>query len=96
MNFIIDLLILADWKSDSYDLILVTIDKLTKMIHYELIKVMINTPGLAKVIIIVIICYHKVVQSIVTDCSLLFISKFWFLLYNFLRIKRKLSTAFHS
>ncbi len=42
-----------------------------------------------------VIRYHGILESIVTDSGLLFISKFWSLLCYFLGIKRKLSTAFH-
>ena len=65
------------------------------MVHYEPVKVMIDAPGLAKVIIDVVVRYHGVPESIVMDQGLLFISKFWFSLCYFLDIKRKLSTAFH-
>ena len=56
---------------------------------------MINTLGLTKVIIHIIICHYRVLESIVIDQGLLFISKFWSLLYYFLRIKNKLFTAFY-
>ena len=64
------------------------------MVYYELVKVTINVLGLAKVIIDMIMHYHRVPKSIVMDQGLLFTSKFWSLLYYFLRIKKKLSTAF--
>ncbi len=66
------------------------------MVYYELIKVTIDAPGLAEVIIDVVVHHHGVPESIIIDQCLLFISKFWFLLCYFLGIKRKLSTAFHS
>ncbi len=65
------------------------------MVHYELVKVTINTPGLAEVIIDVVVRHHGVPESIVTDRASLFTSKFWSLLCYFLGIKRKLSTAFN-
>ena len=49
---------------------------------------MINIPGLAKVIIDVIVYHHGGWELIITDQGSLFISKFWFLLYYFLRIKK--------
>ena len=95
MDFITSLPISADWKGDSYDSILVIIDRLTKMVHYKPVKVTINAPSRAKVIIDVVVRHHGVPESIVTDQGLLFTSKFWFLLCYFLGIKKKLSTAFH-
>ncbi len=95
MDFVTGLPISADWKGDSYDLILVIVDRLTKMVYYEPIKVTIDAPGLAEVIINVIVRHHGVLESIVTDRGSLFTSKFWSLLCYFLSIKKKLSTAFH-
>ena len=95
MDFVIGLLVLVNWKSESYDLILVIVDQLTKMVYYVPVNVTINAPGLAEVIINVVLHYHGIPESIVTDQGLLFIFKFWSSLCNFLRIKKKLSTAFY-
>ncbi len=95
MDFVIGLPISADWKGDSYDSILVIVNWLTKMVHYELVKVTINALGLAEVIIDVVVRYHGVPESIVMDRGSLFISKFWSSLCYFLGIKRKLSTTFY-
>ncbi len=51
MDFVTSLSISADWKGDSYDSILVIVDRLTKMVHYEPGKVTIDAPDLAEVII---------------------------------------------
>ena len=51
------------------------------MLNYELIIITIDAPDQAKVINDVIIYYHAVPQSIITNESLLFISNFWLLLY---------------
>ena len=95
MDFVTSLPISANWKSDSYDLILVIIDRLTKMVYDELVKVTIYAPSLAKVIINMVVCHHGVPESIVTDQSLLFIFKFWSLLCYFLGIKKKICTTFY-
>ena len=95
MDFVTGLPILTDWKKDSYDSILVIVNWLTKMIHYKSIKVIINAPGLTKVIIDVVMRHHSLSNSIVTDRESLFTSKFWSLLCCFLGIKRRLSTTFH-
>ena len=67
MDFVTDLSILVDWKNDNYDLILVIVDQLTKMIYYIPIKITINAQNLAKMIINVMVCHHRVPESIVTD-----------------------------
>ena len=95
MNFVTGLPILTDWKRDSYDSILVIVDRLTKMVDYKPVKITIDAQGLAEVIIDVIIRHHSLPDSIVTDKGSLFTSKFWLSLCYFLGIKRWLSTAFH-
>ena len=95
MNFVTGLSISTDWKRESYDSILVIVDRLTKMVHYEPVKVTIDAPGLAKVIINMIVWHHDLPDLIVSDRGSLFISKFWSSLCYFLGIKRHLSTAFY-
>ncbi len=66
------------------------------MVHYEPVKVTIDAPGLAKIILDVVVRYHGLPDSIhVSDQGLVFTSKFWSLLFYFLGIKRRLSTAFY-
>ena len=96
IDFVTDLPILTNWKRDSYNSILVIIDRLTKLIHYKLVKIIINALGLAEIIINVVVRYHGLSDSIVTDWGLFFTSKFWLSLYYSLGIKQKLSTAFYS
>ena len=95
MDFVTGLPLSADWKGDSYDSILVIVDRLTKMVHYEPVKVTIDAPGLAEVIIDVVVRHHGLPDSIVTDRGSLFTSKFSSSLCYFLGVKRRLSTAFH-
>ena len=95
MDFVTGLPILTDWKGDSYDSILVIVDRLTKMVHYEPVKVTINAPGLAEVIINVVVRHHGLLDSIVTNRGSFFTSKFWSLLCYFLDIKQRLSITFH-
>ena len=95
MDFVTGLSILTDWKGDSYNSILIIVDWLTKMVHYEPVKVTINAPGLAEVIIDMVVRHYGLPNSIVIDRGLLFTSKFWSSLCYFLGIKQKLSTIFH-
>ena len=55
MDFVTGLSISTDWKGDSYNSILVIVDRLTKMVHYEPVKVTIDAPGLAEVILDVVV-----------------------------------------
>ena len=65
------------------------------MVHYKSVKITINAPGLVKVIIDIVIRHHGLLDSIITDQGSLFTLKFWFLLWYFLGIKRKLFMAFY-
>ena len=76
MNFVTGLLIKTDWKGDSYDSIFGIIDWLTKIVHYEQVKVTIDAPGLAEVIIDVIVRHYNLLDSIITNQGSLFTSKF--------------------
>ena len=67
MDFVTRLPLSADWKGDNYDSILVIVDQLTKMVHYEPVKVTIDAPGLAEVIIDMVVRHHGLPDSIVTD-----------------------------
>ena len=96
MDFVTRLPISIDWTGDSYDSILVIVDQLTKMGHYKPVKVTIDAPELAEVILDVVVRQHGLSNSIVSDQGSIFTSKFWSSLYYFLGIKRKLSTAFQT
>ena len=94
-DFVIRLPISTDWKWDNYDSILVIVDRLTKMVHYEPVKIIIDAPGLAGVIIDIVVRHHGLPNSIETDRGSLFTLKFWSSFCYFLGIKRRLSTPFH-
>ena len=64
--------VFMDWKGDSYNLILVIVDRLTKMVYYKPIKITINAPGLAEIIIDVVVRHHNLPDLIVTDRGSLF------------------------
>ena len=83
IDFVASLSLSDDRKSNSYDSILVIVDRLTKMIYYKLVKVIINTPRLAKVIINVVMRYYGFPDSIINYRRAIFIFKFWSLLCYF-------------
>ena len=56
----------TDWKDTSYDLIIIIIDRCTKMVHSKLAQ-MINVPRLAKVFIDLVVQHHGPPDSIVSD-----------------------------
>ena len=65
------------------------------MVHYKLVKVTINAPGLVEVILDVVIRHHSLPDSIISNKGSFFTLKFWSSLYYFLGIKQRLSTAFY-
>ena len=65
MDFVIGLLVFTNTKSKTYNLILVIIDQLIKMIYDKPVKVIINTIGLTKVIINIVVRHYGLSNSIV-------------------------------
>ena len=66
-DFVTGLPISTNWKSESYNSILVIVDRLTKMVHYEPVKVTIDAFGFAEVIIDMVVPLHGLPDSIVSD-----------------------------
>ncbi len=95
MDFVTRLPVSTNWKGETYDSILVIVNRFTKIVYYELVKVTINALGLAEVIIKVVLRHHGLPDSIVSDYGSVFTSKFWSSLCYFLGIKLKLLTAFY-
>ncbi len=95
MDLVTRLPVSTDWKGVTYNLILVIVERLTKMVHYEPVKVTINTLGLFEGILNVVVRHHGLPDSIVSDRSSFFTSKFWSSLCYFLGIKQRLYTTFH-
>ena len=88
MDCVTGLPLSSEWKGNNYDLILVIVDRLTKMVHYEPVKVTIDAPGLVKVIIDMVVKHYGLLDSIISDQGAIFMSKFWSSLCYFLGIKR--------
>ena len=95
MDFVTGLTLSANWKGNNYDLFLIIVDYLTKIIYYKSVKVTINTSRLAKVIINVVIRYYGLPDTNIHNCRTIFIFKVWSLLYYFLDIKKQLSITFY-
>ena len=84
-----------DWRGVEYDSILVIVDRLTKMVHYEPVLTTLDAEQLAAVLIETVIKYHGLPNFIVTDRGSLFTLKIWSSLCYYLNVKRRLSTAFY-
>lgn len=95
MDFVTGLPKSKDWREVEYDSILVIIDRLTKMVHYEPVVKTLTAEQLAEVLMESVFKYHGLPDSIVTDRGSLFTSHFWSSLCYYMKVKRRLSTAFH-
>lgn len=67
IDIVTGLFISTNWKIEAYDLILVIVNRLTKIIYHKSIKVLIDAPGLVKVIINTVIKYHGLPDFIIND-----------------------------
>lgn len=67
MDFVTWLPVSTDWKGETYNSILIIIDQLTKIVHYKPVKVTIDASRLAEGILNVIVRYHELSDSIITD-----------------------------
>ena len=68
--------ILMDWKKNSYNSILIIFEWLIKIVYYKLIKVIINTLGLVKIIINIMIRHYNFLDLIIINQRFFFILKF--------------------
>lgn len=95
MDFVTSLSVFTNWKSKTYNSILVIIDQFIKMVYHKLVKIIIDALSLTKVIIKMVVWHHGLFNSIISNCGLVFILKFWLLLCYFLKIKKKQSIVFY-
>lgn len=75
MDFVTSLTFLLNWKNNSYDVTLIIVNELIKMVQYILIKTIINIASLVKVIMNNMIKYYGLSNLIISDWDLLFISE---------------------
>jgi len=78
-----------------YNAILVIVDRYTKMAHYQACTKELDAEGLCGLIIERVIRDYGVPEGIVTDRGSVFTSSYWSNICYYLKMKKKLSTAFH-
>lgn len=76
MNLVTDLLISMNLKSDSYNLILVIIFKLIKIVKYKFVKMIIHAAALVNIIIDIILRNFSFLDFIIKNKNALWMSKF--------------------
>jgi hypothetical protein len=82
-------------KSDNYDLILVIVDRFSKMIHLIPTKTSLSSSKLAEIYKKEVWHLHGIPRRIISDRGPQFTSKFMKELCNALGIEQNLSTAYH-
>ena len=95
MDFVTGLPKSKNWRKVEYDSILVIVDQLIKIVHYEPVLTTLDAEQLAEVLIETVIKYYILPDSIVTNQGSLFTSKFWSSFCYYLNVKCRLSTALH-
>ena len=95
MDFVTGLSESRAWNEATYDSILVVVDRLTKMAHYIPVTKTVTAEDLAEILIREVIRLHGLPSSITTDRGSVFTSKYHDALCYALKIKLKLSTAYH-
>ena len=95
MNFIIELFF-NRYENDIYNVILVVIDRYSKMTLYIFAKSTWSTEDLANVLFNKMFLIFFEIKKMIFDRGSLFVSDYWFALYYRIHVKRKLSIVFHS
>jgi IS30 family transposase len=78
-----------------YDSIWVTMDRLTKVVHFIPVKTTYSGPQLAELYMSRIVCLHRVMKKIVSDRGTQFTLKFWERLHETLDTNFHFSSAYH-
>ena len=82
-------------KGHVYDAILVVVDRYTKMVRYLPTTKKINAPELEELLMQEVFLRFGAPEGIVTDRGSVFTSAFWSQVCYQMKMKRRLSTAFH-
>jgi hypothetical protein len=90
MDFITDLP-----SSKAFDSIFVVVDRLTKMAHFMPCNKTITCEEIARLFMDNIYKYRSLLDDIISDRGSQFTSKFWQSLFKILKVKIKLSSAYH-
>ena len=94
MNSIIELSF-DRYENDIYNVILVVVDRYSKMTLYIFAKSTWSAEDLANVLFNKMFLIFFEIREVILDRSSLFVSGYWFALCYCIRVKRKLSIAFH-
>jgi hypothetical protein len=82
-------------SSKAFDSIFVVVDRLTKMAHFMPCNKTVTDEKTARLFMDNIYKYHGLLDDIISDRGSQFTSKFWQTLFKILKVKIKLSYAYH-
>ena len=94
MNFIIELSF-NRYKNDTYNVILVVVNRYSKIIFYIFAKLTWSVKDLANILFDKMFLTFVEIKKVIFDQDLLFFKDYWFALYHCIYVKRKLSIVFH-
>lgn len=78
-----------------HDSITVVVDKLTKLVHFNLVKSTYTTTDVSQVFIKDIVRFHGVPKNIISNRDVKFTSRFWKELFAGSGIELAFSTTYH-
>lgn len=81
--------------SKGYDAIFVVVDRLSKYVHFILLKHPYSAKSLAVVFIKEVVHLHGLPKSIISDRDPIFVSLFWKELFKLCGTNLKMSSAYH-
>ena len=87
---------LSRYGNDVYDAILIVVCRLSKMALYIHGKSTWTAEDLTDILFDCVLLAYFEVKGIVSDRGFLFISGYWSAICHSIKVKRRLSTAFHS
>ena len=79
---------------NSYDSVLVIVDRFTKMAHFTPCSKTISSEGMTHLLLDNLVCLHRLPDDVISDCGPQFVSHFWQRLQQTLGISVKLSSAY--
>ncbi len=94
MDFIIGLPS-SKWASVVHDAILIVVDRFSKMVRYLATTKKIIAEELGELFFFEIACRFGMPAGVVSDRGSVFISVFWSTLCYYIKVKRRISTAFY-
>jgi hypothetical protein len=90
-----DIIVGLPKTQSGYDSIWVIVDRLSKVVHFILVKTFYRGSKLAELYIARIVCLHGVPKKIVSNRGTQFTSKFWEKLHESMDTKLNFSSAYH-